>query len=162
MQSGTGMNNMKNRDLPNRKVALYTFIIILGIVIINCSNEEYIKKTFQIVKYHKIRIGIVYSNDLITFKDSLYKPIYGGMYRLDSLEYILRYYCEGQTIDSYTELKRDSLTMFYLAIPINRKILIDKDYIYDNKTKYKIVQNVNDTIFYQNTADTLYKYFPLK
>ncbi len=154
---------MKNKFLKSLAKNRILSILIIIFLLTNCSKEEYKKKSFQIVKYHKVFTGYRYSNDLMTFKDSLYKPIYGGMYRLDSLEYILSYYCEGQTIDSYAELKKDTLLMAYLAIPISRKILlIENDYIYDNKTKYKIVQNVNDTILYQNTADTLYKYFPLK
>ena len=142
------------------KINLYTIVFFLiACSLLSCSTyvgeEVY---TFNVLYCKKAPLGLKYNEyEVVEYKKLFYSPNIEGCYVKGKLHTLNVYKSDG--VISYTneDLKTDSLFAKYIGIPLNRKIIIHHENMFDNGTIFSCEKR-GDSIFVKKTDEIIIYY----
>jgi hypothetical protein len=124
---------------------LKIYLIIMA-TLFSCSHKKY-PKDFKVTTYLKVSPGYHYSNKILRYEDSFFRPLISSFYNSFSISNMQIYKSEGIVNYNKGEIQSDSLLKNMYNITEFRKIELNGTTLFDNGRNYIISKQKDDSIF---------------
>lgn len=128
---------------------LNLILFVMLNVFTSCDSNKNMHN-FVVTEYQRVGKGYQYSNDILKYQNSEYKPLVSSEYFNDTLTSVWIYKSEGKISYSKAELNNDPAFKKMLNLLENRKIEQKEDVLIDNGKSYQILESKKDSIFCKN------------